>query len=1581
MFARLHGKKQRPISSINSQTPRTSNTTHANSISLSSGNLIVGSNKNLRARKDQLSLQQRTSNRNPISDNKNNDNINNDDNNYDNGEQPHRHHTSGLKIRTHQAELGYHESRFSENLVMLNLIEFPDIKPGNLVELKTYHNSPSQSNKDKKVYFIAKDFDQETKRRAKTSNVSVLSGQLQTLLDLPSRSRIWIKLKPDKTDLQADVVEFNIKDCLLNRGDMWILSSKLVDTCVFMNQRLAFLDSIRGTIKGIYRNGKKIFSGYIAEQTRIIFRSESARLIFLIQITDEMWNFEETGEQLFQKMVNSFFPKIFKKWKDIDTHHTITIAFAISMDLSDTSFKELKPGESLKNSQDYFRIVVDQVSIIHWVDIMETLRKEFMEIRKDLLNKETDKGYSIANGRFSPVIKSNFLELVNFATTILTDPFKQLDLRHTTTHVMIISPGSGLFDVDYSLLRLTGKKLLSLEMTMDLICLSKAPLHIVPLFRYRDFENKLHHCVPLWLSVFFWNDHAKKGKSEWTPRCKIYDLQMMGITENELIQEVDVGYLQPNKKVKSLSQFMNDYDGNVFQVEILPVNSNKKLSNKLNSKFDTVFEDDVIVKAHRIPATATTTHGNTKFIWKAPKFAIPVIKDVQKPNVIPDLSIKTIDASTYDDLNTRNDKISASITSYHDNVEMNDSLVSVRSTDNQNTSLALDSLKGLSKRNSLKDFTQRVITKFISNMDVNKNKELKAAIVKDDSNSLLMDANTSALPSSDSKIGSIRLQNKGLMDDNIMNNRGNLIIKKNLSIFGLHDKETIGGSPSSYLGSSHTRTSSKFSTMSDKVAFITEGQKLKSGSANTYSFFRHPINETWVDIKSPSIPVSNEFANEFLPIRWKDVWPKYVAKKYSKWRSFTTPAELPITISDFPSKDDFERNFIFRNHSVTLNTDREQYNQTYKDLLADMIYMRLLTGFQICVGEQVEKIELSRENDESETVVNKYLDFNKYSTFKLYLMIDSEIHRITCGSGGIIDVERYLRKDETSFFDQVPSYIPLVKTRYESSFRDAMIDPLHVKRESLNWNQIDQVLAGYGDYLIDRKWHGFRAKYVVLPTDIPPNTYSMVINGKNETLNPEEIRVEGLRRLIGSITRARLRTEKEKRIKKSKREEIQPEVIFYTGPLYNFINEQQTSLESSAINFKDSIFVNDSNLLNKNVELSKLAYQIQHGENRITLVNRKWHWKKHEKCFVGSEMVNWLIRNYSDIDTREDAIKYGQKIMKEGLFVHVLNKHSFLDGHYFYQFSPEYVMDTNRLEKTSSHRSTSSDAKQMLRKASTGSSNDPGGITPFSTVVPAMSASSASVTDTKEPSRPILMLSNSLVIDVDPAGKSSKQESCTVHYDRVHNPDHCFHIRLEWLTTTPKLIDDLVGNWSRLCERYGLKMIEIPWEELCTIPSVNPFHSFVEIKLAINPWEDPEFKDRELFARSKFYYHVYLLKASGFLLDNRASKFLQSQDIEFDIMYSWGKPQFKYVQYIHHTGAYVAELRENGCLFLAPNNVYISRVNPGNIVGKIHSSTSPSLDAQKVILDFKSTCLDYQKLRSIFLDAKEMWVSGKIVED
>lgn len=1500
MFSSLRGKNQRPLSSsINSQASRATNTTHANTISLSSGNLIVGSTKKFKIESNTLSVGA-TRNSNQLSPSSISTGFRGKDGATTRINSKDATPIEDNKNKVLELVLIYHEPRRSDELILLNISELNGIRKGDLCELKTYsHRSTSSSPKNKKIYFIAKDFDSEIKMRCKGANISIQSGPLQNLLDLPLKSKVWVKsINSKKSKLRADLIEINIKDCLLNRGDMWGLSNQLINTCVFAGQKLSFLDSIRGTVKGIYRDGKKILSGYINEDTKIIFRSESAKLIFLIQITEEMWHFEESGEQLFQKMVNSFFPKIFKKWKDIDTHHNITIAFAISMDNSEVSFKQLKPGERLSNTTDYYRIVVDEVNIIHWVEIMETLRKEFMHLTKDLLNVKTEKGYTIIKGRFAPVIKSNFLELINFASTVLINPFRQLDLRHTTTHVMIVTPGSGLYDVDYDLLRLTGKKLLSLEMTMDLICLSKAPLHVVPLFRYLDYEGQLHNCIPNWFSIFFWNDIATK-KEQWSPRCKIYDLQMMGLTENEISEEQEIVSLKCNRKINSIARFIDDYDDTVFEYNHI-YEDNDLLGMPFTSK-------GVIPRVMK-----KTVHPKSTFVWKGAKFSNPVIEDVQRTQVL---------ANIYTLSNTE-DIVTSDQLGYGEG-----GLTPVLSRD-KNTSLALDSLKGITRKNSVRDFTNKLFNKFLPTRERDNSVKSPPDPLKND---LMFEGKSSSSPP-----GS--LPQKTAIE-NIP------IIKKNLSMFE-KDNQHVTSSPvnNSFHDSLTTIPSSKYSVSNDRKLQSMESSKSRvkmEAFKKDKNYFYVP-NETWIEIRNPSIPVSSDMASELLPVRWKDVWPKDIEKRYSKWRSFTTPAELPVTISSFPSAEDFEKNFIFRNHSVTLSIDQELYNLTYKDLLKNMIYMRLVMGFQICTGEQIERIERLNDKDVDGSACNIYINEKNISQFKIYMMIDLEIHRIVCGENGTIEVQRYLIKDALNPFDQFPSYFPLVKTRYQNDFREAKIDPVRVTRKSLNWNQIDQTLAGYSDFGSDKSWTGFRSKFVVLPSDISPTAFSAISSGRNETLSPEEIRVEGLRRLIASITKFRWKTEKEKQAQRNRKDEIQPEVMFYTGSLFRFINDQQYSLEQSVLNFKDSIFVKGDKNFNKDIDLWKLATDMQHGPHCIKLVNRTWHWRRHKNCFVGSEMVNWLIQNFADIETRDDAIKYGQHLMDSGLFNHVLSKHSFLDGHYFYQFSPEYTISPPELSKNASDNVMHSEKVHTSEKKFPSDTSDLN-----NTTLSLVTSTNSHVSNNEESDaaespqdkdKPNVILSNSVIINADPTGKSYKQETCTVHYDRVHNPEHCFHIRLEWLTTTPKLIDDMVGNWSRLCERYGLKLIEIPWEELCTIPSVNPFHSFVEIPLAIDPWTDPEFDDLVLLTKSKFYYHIHLLKSSGFLLDNRASKFLQDKDIEFNIAYSWGRPQFKYAQYIHSSGAYIAEIRENGDLFLAPNNVYISRVNPANIVGKIHAS-------------------------------------------
>lgn len=177
-----------------------------------------------------------------------------------------------------ELELAFHESRFSSDQVIVDISFIKGASEGDLAELKTFHRNPTS--KDKKIYFIVKDFDSETRRRSKNSQISVLSGQLQQVLGLPIRSKVWIKLK-DKKSLAADLIELHVKDCHVNRGDMWKFSSQLFDSCVFLGQKVSLIETLRATVKGIYANGKKVLSGYISERTKIVYRSESAKLAFV----------------------------------------------------------------------------------------------------------------------------------------------------------------------------------------------------------------------------------------------------------------------------------------------------------------------------------------------------------------------------------------------------------------------------------------------------------------------------------------------------------------------------------------------------------------------------------------------------------------------------------------------------------------------------------------------------------------------------------------------------------------------------------------------------------------------------------------------------------------------------------------------------------------------------------------------------------------------------------------------------------------------------------------------------------------------------------------------------------------------------------------------------------------------------------------------------------------------------------------------------------------------------------------------------------------------------------------------------
>ena len=70
---------------------------------------------------------------------------------------------------------------------------------------------------------------------------------------------------------------------------------------------------------------------------------------------------------------------------------------------------------------------------------MEDLRLEFANFKRDtMLNLDDDGKFIIENGTL-PAIKGNLLEAVNLGLTSLNNRFQNTDLKHSISHIMVIT--------------------------------------------------------------------------------------------------------------------------------------------------------------------------------------------------------------------------------------------------------------------------------------------------------------------------------------------------------------------------------------------------------------------------------------------------------------------------------------------------------------------------------------------------------------------------------------------------------------------------------------------------------------------------------------------------------------------------------------------------------------------------------------------------------------------------------------------------------------------------------------------------------------------------------------------------------------------------------------------------------------------------------------------------------------------------------------------------------------------------------------------------------------------------------------
>jgi hypothetical protein len=122
--------------------------------------------------------------------------------------------------------------------------------------------------------------------------------------------------KVDINSIVLDSVELFFKDQYLARSDMWRLKRHISNTCVYLNKKIDF-SNIRCQVFEMWSQGVRVASGYVNEDTKLVYRSASSMVYLFLQMSSEMWDFDINGDLYFEKAVNGFLSDLFDKWKVI----------------------------------------------------------------------------------------------------------------------------------------------------------------------------------------------------------------------------------------------------------------------------------------------------------------------------------------------------------------------------------------------------------------------------------------------------------------------------------------------------------------------------------------------------------------------------------------------------------------------------------------------------------------------------------------------------------------------------------------------------------------------------------------------------------------------------------------------------------------------------------------------------------------------------------------------------------------------------------------------------------------------------------------------------------------------------------------------------------------------------------------------------------------------------------------------------------------------------------------------------------------------------------------------------------------
>ncbi|KAL3920504.1 MAG: hypothetical protein SGILL_003231 [Bacillariaceae sp.] len=347
--------------------------------------------------------------------------------------------------------------------------------------------------------------------------------QVADLYNLSSYDLVTVhKIEPrDEQEVvkavSADFVVVTIKDQFISRGDMLLFQTKLIGSWIYEGQRLTEATrGIKAHAREIRHGNYSAKSGIVTDKTMITFRSRSARITWLVQLSSEMWDYaspyehqyepESVCEVYFDQWIR-FLHKLFAKWKELEVMHSLTVIFFSRTFLSDGQKSSLGTRDVYgREFEDHYKPIIENETCVDWETLIVKIKEEFIKFPLEV-------GWNLTDRRPSSASQGNLLEAINVTLNLMQYHYLDRDLHRTGQSIVIVSPGCGVFEVDKGLASITYQRMMDNGIGSDMLSLGLPPLHIAPFFLYNneyhvaeshgiDTGGKYYE-VPHWMHLSF----------------------------------------------------------------------------------------------------------------------------------------------------------------------------------------------------------------------------------------------------------------------------------------------------------------------------------------------------------------------------------------------------------------------------------------------------------------------------------------------------------------------------------------------------------------------------------------------------------------------------------------------------------------------------------------------------------------------------------------------------------------------------------------------------------------------------------------------------------------------------------------------------------------------------------------------------------------------------------------------------------------------------------------------------------------------------------------------------------------------